>query len=64
MPTTFASPERSAKIRATQLERWSDVRRARQARELLRLMADDVRERARHGDTMAKYVADRLDECL
>jgi len=64
MPTTFASPERSAKIRATQLERWSEVRKARMARELLRILEDDLRERARHGDTLAKYVVDRLDEVL
>ena len=61
---TTTEDVRVAKIRAAHLERWVEVRKSEQARELLRIMADDIRERARHGDTLAKYVADRLDEVL
>lgn len=60
----MSTTEMAAKVRAAQLTNWTEIRKAKMARELLRLMADDVRERARHGDTLAKYVADRLDECL
>ena len=66
MPATTpaAIAEMSEKVRQKQLAHWSDVRKAKMARELLRVLEDDLRERARHGDTLAKYVADRLDEVL
>jgi hypothetical protein len=54
----------SEKVRQKQLAHWVEVRKSQHARELLRILEDDLRERARHGDTLAKYVVDRLDEVL
>jgi uncharacterized protein YjiS (DUF1127 family) len=56
--------ERAAKIARTQRERWVEVNKARRARELLRMVAPQVRRAAEQGDTLARYVADRLDEVL
>jgi hypothetical protein len=56
--------DRAGKISATQHKRWDEVRKARRARELLRMAEPILRAQAAAGDPTAQHIADRLREVL